>query len=211
MHRVQVIVIATVAVGFILLSAPVRAEEPLILKDMAYIAHGASVMGVDKEAPADSGKKPTPYDRRMKAPWSAEAFRDEGPEHMVFLDAYLMDTYEVSNKDYGHFVKANGHPAPAYWDDPNLNKAQQPVVGVNWKDATAFCEYRGKRLPTEAEWEKAARWSQCQPLPLGERLRSSQSQLWQESRCDHAGGFLSGGSQLLRPVQHGRQCFRVGR
>jgi formylglycine-generating enzyme required for sulfatase activity len=167
MHRVQVIVIATVAAGFILLSAPVRADEPLIPKDMQYIGQGGSVMGLDKEEPVDSGKNPTPYNRRMKAPWSAEAFRDEGPEHRVFLDVYLMDTYEVSNKDYGEFVKANGHPAPAYWDDPRLNKAQQPVVGVNWTDATAFCEYRDKRLPTEAEWEKAARGPNANLYPWG--------------------------------------------
>jgi hypothetical protein len=57
MHTAQVIVLATLAAGFILLPAPVRAEESLIPKDMAYIAHGASVMGVDKEEPVDSGKK----------------------------------------------------------------------------------------------------------------------------------------------------------
>ncbi|MEO8341685.1 MAG: SUMF1/EgtB/PvdO family nonheme iron enzyme [Nitrospirota bacterium] len=167
MHRVHTVVIATVAAGFMLLPAPIRAEEPLIPKDMAYIAHGASVMGINKEAPADQGKNPTPYDRRMKAPWSAESFRDEGPEHMVFLDAYLMDTYKVSNNDYGEFVKANGHLAPAYSDDPRLNKAQQPAVGVNWKDAIAFCEDRGKRLPTEAEWDKAARGPNANLYPWG--------------------------------------------
>ena len=167
MHTTQTILIATLAAGFIILPATVRAEEPLIPKDMQYIGHGPSVMGIDKEAPADSGKKLTPYDRRMKAPWSAEAFRDESPAHMVFLDAYLMDTYEVSNKDYGEFVKAKGHSAPAYWDDPRLNKPQQPVVGVNWEDAIAFCEYRGKRLPTEAEWEKAARGPQANLYPWG--------------------------------------------
>ncbi len=86
---------------------------------------------------------------------------------MVFLDSYLMDTYEVSNKDYGEFVTAKGHPAPAYWDDPRLNKPQQPVVGVNWEDAKAFCEYRGKRLPTEAEWEKAARGPEGNLYPWG--------------------------------------------
>ena len=164
MYMAQTIVIATLAAGFMLLPATVRAEEPLIPKDMAYIAHGASMMGLDKEESVRSDKKITAYSQRMKT-WSAEALNDESPAHMVFLDSYLMDRYEVSNKDYGEFVTAKGHPAPAYWDDPRLNKAQQPVVGVNWEEAKAFCEYRGKRLPTEAEWEKAARGAQANLYP----------------------------------------------
>lgn len=144
-----------------------QAEESLIPTEMVYIGHGPSVMGVDKEEPTNSGKKVTAYDRRMKAPWSAEALNDEGPAHTVFLDSYLIDKYEVSNKDYGDFVRTKGHPAPAYWDDPRLNKPGQPVVGVNWEDAQAFCEYRGKRLPTEAEWEKAARGPHANIYPWG--------------------------------------------
>ena len=150
-----------------MLTVPVRAEEPLIPKDMRYIGQGGSVMGLDKEESVESGKTLTRHEKHMKAPWSLEAFRDEGPAHMVFLDSYLMDTYEVSNKDYGEFVTAKGYPAPAYWDDPRLNKPQQPVVGVNWEEAKAFCEYRGKRLPTEAEWEKAARGPQATLYPWG--------------------------------------------
>lgn len=82
--------------------------------------------------------------------------QDEKP-HNVVLDAYYIDKYEASNKEYKEFMKATGHAAPAYWDDPRLNKPEQPVVGVNWYDASAFCEWKGKRLPTEAEWERAAK------------------------------------------------------
>jgi formylglycine-generating enzyme required for sulfatase activity len=144
-----------------------HAEESLIPQEMAYVGHGPSVMGIDKEQPADSGKKLTAYEKRMRTPWSAEALNDEGPAHMVFLDSYLIDKYEVSNKDYGDFIRATSHAAPAYWDDPRLNKPEQPVVGVNWLDAKAFCEYRGKRLPTEAEWEKAARGPKANLYPWG--------------------------------------------
>lgn len=74
-----------------------HAEESLIPADMVYVGQGPSVMGIDKEQPTDSGKKLTPYERRMKTPWSAEALNDEGPAHMVILDSYLIDKYEVSN------------------------------------------------------------------------------------------------------------------
>lgn len=148
-------------------AATTHAEESLIPAEMVYVGHGPSVMGADKDAPAESDKKTTAYDRRMNTPWSADALNDEGPAHMVFLDSYLMDKYEVSNKHYGDFIRAKGHPAPAYWDDPRLNKPEQPVVGVNWEDAKAYCEYRGKRLPTEAEWEKAARGPKAYLYPWG--------------------------------------------
>ncbi|MDP1768523.1 MAG: SUMF1/EgtB/PvdO family nonheme iron enzyme [Nitrospirota bacterium] len=167
MNRSRALLATVLVSGVTMLAGPSYAEESLIPKDMVYIGQGPSVMGIDKQAPVGSGKQPTAYDKRMKGPQSAEAFQDEGPAHMVFLDSYLMDTYEVSNKDYGEFVKTKGHPAPAYWDDPRLNKPGQPVVGVNWDDAKSFCAYRGKRLPTEAEWEKAARGPKASLYPWG--------------------------------------------
>ncbi len=78
-------------------------------------------------------------------------------KHQVVLDSYWMDKYEASNARYKEFMKATSHPAPAYWDDPRLSKPNQPVVGVSWTDANAFCKWDGKRLPTEAEWERAAK------------------------------------------------------
>ena len=99
---------------------------------------------------------------------------DEIP-HQVVLDGYYIDKYEVSNGRYRDFMKAADHPAPAYWDDPRLNKTDQPVVGVNWYDATAYCEWTGKRLPTEAEWERAAQGPDGSHFPWGHTIDSTKA------------------------------------
>ncbi len=100
--------------------------------------------------------------------------------HNVVLDAYHIDTYEVSNAHYRDFMRATNHPAPAYWDDPRLNLPAQPVVGVNWHDATAYCQWTGKRLPTEAEWEHAAKGPEGSHFPWGNTIDHSRANYGQE-------------------------------
>ena len=85
---------------------------------------------------------------------------DEKPESRVMLDAYWIDRTEVTYGAYLAFVAATGHrrPISRYVKHfEKLNGPRQPAVYVSWDDAEAFCRYRGARLPTEAEWEKAAR------------------------------------------------------
>lgn len=82
---------------------------------------------------------------------------DEKPEHTVYLDRFYIDKYEVTNALYRKFIAATGHKAPYYWNDSNFNAPDQPVVGVTWDDAKLYCHWAGKQLPTEAQWEKAAR------------------------------------------------------
>lgn len=82
---------------------------------------------------------------------------DEQPEHTLYLDEFYMDIYEVTNALYKKFIDATGHKSPRYWSNSEYNAPDQPVVGVTWEDAKAYCKWAGKRLPTESEWEKAAR------------------------------------------------------
>ncbi|MCA9499014.1 MAG: SUMF1/EgtB/PvdO family nonheme iron enzyme [Nitrospira sp.] len=165
--------VAGVLLGGLLLtlnpSSPLAQGTAGVPERMAYVPFGPAIMGIDKD-PADAGsvrESATLYQRRMSMPWSKQAFHDEGPAHWVVLDGFFIDKFEVSNSDFAKFMKEKGHPGPAYWDDPRLNKPDQPVVGVNWFDAKAYCKYKGKRLPTEAEWERAARGPEGFQYPWG--------------------------------------------
>jgi len=130
----------------------------------------------------------------------AALFEVETPRHTVHLDAFYIGKYEVTNAQYRRFVKVTGHREPEGsggdrvsriidgisgwqwqtgfkpWLDKNFSGDNQPVVCVSWEDAKAYCEWAGKRLPTEAEWEKAARgnltekrfiWGDTWPPPKG--------------------------------------------
>ena len=99
--------------------------------------------------------------------------RDDRPAHKVFLGGFSIDTHEVTHAQYEAFIKATGHRAPYHWLGGKLpeGKGQLPIYNVDWQDANAYCEWAGKRLPTEAEWEKAARGGlEAQDYPHGDKI-----------------------------------------
>ena len=93
---------------------------------------------------------------------------DEHPQQRVYVDTYYMDKFEVSVSRYTEFMQLTGRGAPNYWDQVNtVRHSNLPVVGVDWYDAEAYCRWAEKRLPTEAEWEKAARSTDGRTYPWG--------------------------------------------
>lgn len=112
---------------------------------MVLVPAGEFIMGTDKRLP------------------------DEGPQHKVYLDSFYIDVYEVTNLQYKKFNDETKRRSPRHFRNRTYppGKADHPVTYVSWEDAKAYCEWAGKRLPTDEEWEKAARGTDGRMFPWG--------------------------------------------
>src|SRR6266404_3115071 len=99
---------------------------------------------------------------------SANGSNDLAPRE-IFVDSFYLDKFEITVARYAKFLQATGNvKAPEEWDTVNVQTdGEFPVVGVDWQDADSYCRWAGKRLPTEAEWEKAARGADERKYPWG--------------------------------------------
>jgi formylglycine-generating enzyme required for sulfatase activity len=117
-----------------------------------------------------------------------EGGAEERPAHELSLDPFYIDTYEVTNAQYDAFLRSRSWRVPLVeegladwneWDGARFpaGYGEHPVVGVWWEDALAYCEWRGDRLPTEAEWEKAARGEDGRRYPWGDEYVSGDAHI----------------------------------
>ncbi|RME03926.1 MAG: hypothetical protein D6805_04725, partial [Planctomycetota bacterium] len=160
------------------------------LKNMVYVPQGNFFMGENKP--------------------ENDIDLNQSPQHQTFVPGYFIDKYEVTNREYEEFLKyiqknkntPNEHKychpeekidfpegkdhTPKFWYDKKWNKPNYPVVGVDWYDAYAFARFKGKRLPTEKEWEKAARGSKDKRLwPWGKIKPGKRKDQFDPNRLNH--------------------------
>ena len=99
---------------------------------------------------------------------------DEIPRHKVYLDAFYMDKYEATGKDFEVYLDANPdqHPTITGWVERKVrdDMSARPVFGLSWERCSNYCSWKGKRLPTEAEWERAAAGLESRTYPWGNEV-----------------------------------------
>jgi len=98
----------------------------------------------------------------------SDDFGEESPEHEVHLEPFYIDKYPVTVGQYAKFLEDTKTAPPRFWQDAQYSGADQPVVGVSWKEAAGYAAWAGKELPSEAQWEFTARGKENRTYPWGE-------------------------------------------
>jgi len=134
-----------------------------------------------------------------KVNYDPEAQEHESPVHQVHLDAYQIGRYPVTVEEYRKFVEDDGYSNPEWWKIGGFGKTKKPqgwdeqvlhpnrpVVNVSWYEASAYCAWAGDRLPTEAEWERAARGKDGRKYPWGNEQPDSERANYDSLKVGHA-------------------------
>lgn len=151
--------------GFLLSSLPALAEVVKTAPSgMVLVPKGEFTMGSSPEEIAAVKKE-----FGHKKLYEDYAFDEETPKRKVFVKSFYIDVHEVTNKEYSEFIKATGRTAPKNWSKVEYpaNAGDHPVLFVTKEDAEAYAAWANKRLPTEEEWEKAARGTDGRIFPWG--------------------------------------------
>jgi len=145
---------------------------------MVLVPAGEAIVGSTNEQVEEAAKK---YGGSF-------VYESEAPQRKVTLKAFYIDIVEVSNAEYKKFVDATGHKPPLNWEKGNYpaGKANHPVTYVTWQDAVDYATWAGKRLPSEAEWEKAARGTDGRLYPWGDEFDAGRCnvRIWGQSLDD---------------------------
>lgn len=169
---------------------PSRLPDPALEKDMVYIPPGPFVLGTDRK---DTG-------RALEMGLPRPFYKDEGPEQRLLGKGFYIDRHEVTNRRYAAFIKAIDYFKPPHWEGGTYPEGQdeRPITWVTWFDAANYCDWAGKRLPMEKEWERAARGKDGFEYPWGNEFDPARAHLsdkaGSKTELKNVGSFPDGAS-----------------